>query len=573
MSVDIYDERDADVALAMLDPEPWGNAAWRAQIGPRDAYLRRDRPAFLQSVDPDWVHIDERRNVRLRLAGSDAMEAFETFIANEYGTFDCELLATREDRLALVRLFVTVADGDTGRSDVEALSIVDSGFDGRIVWSAAFDPDDLVGAYAALDERYVEVGGALYMNVMRDAFDARNWDAFATLFAPDCTFVDGLTMGWGPINIETFIDYMRSTVELAPDARMWNDHVRRRGNVHLSVGRTWGRHAGGAFEIAYLTVGVTDADDQLRHVETYDATDATKALARFEELAADAQAGNVAWHAAQRLMGEFERRDWPGVLGLLDPAFVYNDLRRGARLRLAGDDALLMFRTLIELDDFTWDEELIATRGDRLALRRIRTSFADGHAGPSEVVSLSLFECSANGLLTAQTVFDADDLATAYATLVARHAELVAEASGNAASRAAASFCDAVNRRDWDGLVALLAPTIDHMFHEQRLHTHGEEVLESYRILLSLDEISYERSLLATRGERLALTAHRLLFHDGQAGPAEVLSLMLHEVDQLGLISHVEGFAADDFAHAYAAIDARHAEIQAEAAGNGRSRP
>ena len=455
VSVDIYDERDADAALAALDPEPWANGAWRAQLRLRDAYLRRDRPAFVKSVAPDWVQIDERRNVRLRLEGDDAFEAFETFTASEHSTFDCELLATREDRLALVRLFVTVAYGATGRSEIELLSIVDSGYDGRIVWSATFDSDDLVSAYAALDERYVEIGGTQWAN--SDAFDARNWDALATLFASDCTFVDGRTNGWGPIDSETFVDYMRSIVELAPDARMWNDHVRRRGNVHLAAGRVWGTHAGGEFEIAYLTVGVTDAIDKLHHVETYDVTDGTRALARFEELAAaesDEPFANAAWRTSAARADAINARNWDAYTALVAPHVENDDRRAGVALVTRGDEAMAVYRYLFTLDQCRVEHALVATRDDRLALIRATVAFEDGAAGPSEVVSLTVLEHDDSGLLTTMVMFD--DLGNAFDELDARHVALGDNPWG-------ATLRHAFDARDWDTFASIFTPdcTID----------------------------------------------------------------------------------------------------------------
>jgi hypothetical protein len=134
-----------------------------------------------------------------------------------------------------------------------------------------------------LDAAYVAQGGP-DLSTMRRSFEARDWDAFAAEFAPDCTMADDRTAGCGDIDRDTFIDYQRSVVKLAPDARLWVDYTRRQGNLAISAGRAFGTRDGGRWEIPFVTVGRVGPDGAGTHLENYELTDFAVALRRFEEL-------------------------------------------------------------------------------------------------------------------------------------------------------------------------------------------------------------------------------------------------------------------------------------------------
>jgi hypothetical protein len=66
--------------------------------------------------------------------------------------------------------------------------------------------------------------------------------------------------------------------------------------------------------------------------------------------------------------------------------------------------------------------ELLATRGERLALQRMRLQGSDGDTGPSEVEFLQVIEADASGQRSAGIAFAPDDLDGAYAELEERFA-------------------------------------------------------------------------------------------------------------------------------------------------------
>ena len=134
----------------------------------------------------------------------------------------------------------------------------------------------------------------------------------------------------------------------------------------------------------------------------------------------------MATGAALALAEAQARGDRPGVEALLDPRYVNIDLRRGVRLRLEGDEAVDLHRLAASLSETRHERTPVAVRGDLLVLTRNRIRFvgSDADVGDAEVVSLALTECSPDGRIVAQTVFDLDDTDRALAALDARFEEL-----------------------------------------------------------------------------------------------------------------------------------------------------
>ena len=129
--------------------------------------------------------------------------------------------------------------------------------------------------------------------------------------------------------------------------------------------------------------------------------------------------------------------------------------------------------------------------------------------GPAEVESLTLVEVDDLGRFTREVVWDIADVAAAYAELDRASADHAAPRA-NAAWRASEAMVAAVDARDWTRVLSLLAP--DFVSDDRRtgiaMVTTGEEALSAYRAMSVLDDYEERRTLLATRGEHLALDAH-----------------------------------------------------------------
>jgi class 3 adenylate cyclase/ketosteroid isomerase-like protein len=575
-----YDEEDARSALAALDAgrrpvedvvAEWSqNEAWRAAERLRDAANRRDLEALLDTLDPEYVNPDHRPVVRLHSTTTSARDAYRTLFTLDEFRFERELLATRGERLALSRELIWMVDGVSGPSEVETVSVLESGPSGRLISVTMFGPDDVTAALDLLDARYVEMGQG-DLGMMRRSFDARDWGTFATLFAPDCTIGDYRNAGWGDVDRDTFVDYQRSIVALAPDTHLWIDHTRARNGVVLSTGRAFGTHDGAPFEISFVTVGVVGPDGASRHFESYELADFELVQRRFDELAGEHSEGHVAENLMSRTLQQscaaLNRRDWQAFIDFHAPGFVFNDDRPGIRVRQEGEAALDTYAMLLAFKEFTWERTPIATRGERLVLTRNRAWWIVGESGPSEIESVSMLECNGDGLIVSETGVDPSELDAAYAAVDARHAELLAEEKGNSAWRAALRVDDATSRRDWEALTATLAPGFVHAEALNQLVRHGDDALAAYRVLFTLDEYSTRRTLVATRGDRLALMRVLTTLHDGVSGPAEFDAFTVCEVNDDGLLVRIDTHLPDERI-AYAMLDARHAELLADAEGN-----
>src|SRR5439155_12702618 len=167
-----------------------------------------------------------------------------------------------------------------------------------------------------------------------------------------------------------------------------------------------------------------DEHNKLVRSDMYDPEQLDQARARFAELAAPAPSAEPFANAATRALRAFERcwraRDWNGVRATYHPAHRMDDRRPLMRLAVAGDDFFANERMLFDDTASEWQGELLATRGERLALFRVQFTATIGGSGPMEVEALDLVEVDAAGLRTALVVFDPDALDAAYTELDAR---------------------------------------------------------------------------------------------------------------------------------------------------------
>jgi hypothetical protein len=430
--------RDVDGARGELDrsqqdrsgqpdaTEWFANAAWRAEQQQVAAANERSWESYVETLAPDFEYHDNRLGLQIHAAGDERLDSARVFFALDNVAWEHSLVAARDDRLALTRNYISFVDGAAGRSEVETLTITECDAEGRVVASVVFDADDMTSAFDELDRRHVALGGNPLSATLRHAVAARDWELLASVFAPDCTFVDHRTAGWGVVGPHEFVDYQRVIGELAPDTRIWIDHSRSQGNVHLSTGRVSGTQTGGGWEIAYVTVGVTSPDGRSTTVEVYNLADVAIARARFDELVAAANEpfGNSAWRTAAAQVRAINVQDWEAFVATLAPDGQVDDRRKGLVLVYRGREATELHRTSFTLDHCRMERTLLATRGEHLALVETTVTFEDRHAGEAEVVCLVVLEVDDRGHLVTQVTLDADRLETAYKELDARYVAL-----------------------------------------------------------------------------------------------------------------------------------------------------
>jgi hypothetical protein len=573
-----FDGHELDLAYELLDArhaelvEPPANLAWRGARAGRDALNRRDWDGFLATIGPDFSYSDLRNGILLKLEGEDARHTFRLMVELDECEFHRTLLATRGEYLALGRDRVEFSDREAGQSVVETLVLVECGPDGLTRSSTGLDLNDLDAAYSALDARYAELqrdDGNLAWRCalrMRDALVARDWDGFLSMLAPDIVF-DEARQGvrlrhTGDEALATW----RFTLQL--DAFDWERSLLATRGEQLALTRDRisfvDRDAGPAV-VEMIGLVECTPDGRLLGVTALDLDGLATARAALDARYAELQAGegNRAWNAHQRLIDALNRRDLDEVRRVVDPEFVGVEIRPGSRLRITGDEFVEAVAWLRANDEFCATTELLATRGPNVALTRDIHGFASGIIGPSELALLCIVETGPDGRVRGHTSFDVDDLDRAYAVLEARDAELVPE---TAATRAVRRRCAAVNRRDWQGVLATLAPGYVYVDQRFLLRCEGDDALSHLRDMFELDECSWEQTPITTRGDRLVLLRTRTSFLKGASGPSEVASMTLVECDRDGRILVHTGLDPDDLDGAYAALEARFAELEGNAA-------
>jgi class 3 adenylate cyclase/tetratricopeptide (TPR) repeat protein len=137
----------------------------------------------------------------------------------------------------------------------------------------------------------------------------------------------------------------------------------------------------------------------------------------------------------------------------------------------------------------------------------------------------------------------------------------------NAASRSQTRFENCWRARDLEGIVAVYQPTVVMDDHRSLVGVAlaGESFFDNLRYLFSNPSIEWNSTLLATRGDRLALFRHCLTGELGDRGAFGAEHLAVIEVDGEGRCTAVALFDPD-------AIDAARAELDGRySGGEGRA--
>ncbi len=200
------------------------------------------------------------------------------------GGTTAELIATRGDRLALLRVHPDGDEPPGGPQATVRIELVEVDDTGRRIAGHAFRPDELDAAHAELDARYAAGDAAPYpqagvLLAFCRAFATRDWTALATLLAPEIVVNDHRLLGWEPLRgPSAYVDAVRSLVDLAPDTRLRIDHVRMAEHGALCVTTWTGSREGGAFETPSVTVFRLDEHGRPRQFDQYEVEQLAEAL-------------------------------------------------------------------------------------------------------------------------------------------------------------------------------------------------------------------------------------------------------------------------------------------------------
>ena len=431
---ELFDEADLSTARARFDelrrPIPrLENATSQAYERLQAHYAAGAWDAIAETLADD-IYMNDRR----RVVGAGVRRGRDDAIADMRSTANLgitnvmpTILATRGDRLVLVRASYSVLDQARDQYLTEVLNIFETDADGRIAAGVVFDSDDIDAAFEVLDARYLAGEAAPYARVWQSATDILNavnrherGPAVADLAYTDHRRIPFVDKDFGRAVSELW--------DLVPDARY------RVTTVHALAA-----HA----VVASLVIGGTDvhgselqwartilfvADGQ--RLEVFEEDDVDVALRRFEELRPRTrQLANAASRAYNHQKAAFAARDWDALAAILAEEVCHDDRRRvvNSGVRRGRDAVTEEIAGILEIGVKGVTTDTIATRGENLVLSRAQTWGRDQGPEAFHTDVVDIVETDAEGRIVARVVFDPDDIDAAFEEVDARY--LVGEAA------------------------------------------------------------------------------------------------------------------------------------------------
>jgi hypothetical protein len=456
--LDVYEEDDIATALAQFEElrpqtQQLENTATRIYERLLAYFAAREWDVFSQLLADDFFSDDRRRVVGVGVRhGREAHIADMRAIA-EVGVenITSTVIATREARLVLTRVRFFGRDQRPEAFHTEVLEIVETNADERTLAVVTFDRDDIAAAFEELDARYLAGEAAAQSHtwsVITRAYAAFNRRELPPT-TPDWVNVDhrrGTSFASG--EMPALLDVAWN---LTTDLSNSIEAVHRLDDLAAVVTNTSHETSqeGFAAEWRVITV-VTVEGDMLSRCEVFDEADIDAALARFEELHPHApRLENAASRVYERLWGRFMARDWEAVAETIAHDIVDDDRRRvlNAGLRCGRDAEVQNLHAVAELGVTNVTPNVIAVRGERLALCRVRLSTRDQEPGAFTSEVLRIVEVDAEERIVFVVLFDVDDIEAAIEELDARY--LAGEAADHAQTWSAIAGAYArLNRRE-----------------------------------------------------------------------------------------------------------------------------
>ena len=447
---EVFDETDLDAAIARFDqlsrPAPrLENAASQVNERLLACFSAREWEAFAGILAEDITTEDRRRAVNAGVRQDRDAEIRDFRSAADLGVTHAtsNTIATRGERLALTRSRYSHNVEDSAAFSADLLGIVEINADDRIEAWVTFDLDDIDDAIAELDARYLAGEAAAH---------AHTWSVVATAYAgfnrrelsastPEWVSIDHRRgAGFAPGDINA---YIQAAWDDSPDTKIYIDAVHRLSKIGAVVTHLARGISQEGFDAEWRDVHVLAVEgDVLSRSELFDEADLDAAIARFDELGRPApRLENAASRASDRYFERVGARDWDAVAGELAVDYYTDDRRHIVGGAIHGRDAeIASVRVQADLGVTHVASTVIAVRGERLALSRVRYSGRNQESEAFVAEMLIVFEINADGRFAAAVAFDLDDFDAAIAELDARYLVGEAAAHGDTWSTLATAF-------------------------------------------------------------------------------------------------------------------------------------
>jgi hypothetical protein len=549
---EVFDEADLDAALARFDElqaqaPRLENAATQMEQRFNACFAARDWAAMAEVLSDDLLVDDRRRVVNAGVRrGRDAEIASERAVADVGVTnYRRTVIAIRGGRLALSGY--SISDGWSG---TKVLCVSEINAENQIGARVVFDADDIDAAFAELDARYLAGEAAVH---------AHTWSVIARecvrfnrreLPAADWVTVDHRPM----ITIDTsdLLANIRATWDLMPDISIRIEAVHRLSSFGAVV--TYAAYGtspeGLAAEWRMIQLLTVDGD-RIDRCEIFDETDLDAARARFDELTRQGRRlKNTATRVQECVFSFIASGDWHAVAQTTAENVSVDDRRRVVNAGVLHGRNANIASTHATVDvGFTMKMVgAIATRGEHLALIRVRVSGPDPETIQND--ALSIVEIDADERIARNVVFDLNDFEAAMAELDARYVAGEAAAHANTWS-VIAGATSGFNRHE-------LPPTTRdpvYIDHRPLMSIEGVDLAASLRAVwdITADVSVYIEAV--HRLNELGCVITQVLKMTSQEGfDAEVRMIQLQTTDG-DLISRFEVFDEADLDAALARFD------------------
>ncbi len=431
---EVFDEADIGAALAKFDqlsqPAPQlKNAATRVYERLEAYFAARDWDAITEMLSDDHYSDDRRRIVNAGIRHGRDVEIANMKAGFDVGTNNIKSveIATRGAHLALSRSRFSGRDQRPEAFQTEVLNIVEIDADERITAFVTFDLDDIDAAIAELDARYVAGEAAAYSHtwsVIAQAYAALNRRRLSAT-TPDWRSIDHRR--FGTVEANALTANIRAWWDITSEARINIEAVHRLTDfgavITHATHATWQEGVG--IESREISILMVDGD-RINRCELFDEADLDTALARFRELHPQTRRRleNTASQVDQRFWRYFPARDWDAMAEILSDDFSLDDRRQvlSAGIRQGRDTEIENLKVMADvIGGVNITSNAIATRGKRLALRRLRFSGQDQEPEAFYNEMLGVVEINADSQLSAHVVFDPDDIGAAFDELDARY--------------------------------------------------------------------------------------------------------------------------------------------------------
>lgn len=432
-----FDVEDLDAATAELDaaharfeaehpiPRRLGNKAAHVFEEEWSHFAARDWDALAALVADDYVGVDHRRVVSAETQRSRDAVVRDLQAAAEvgFGISMVSAIAIRGQRLVLARVRASGSHPDAIQND--ALNVVEIDADDRIANVDTFDLEDIDAAIAQLDARYLAGEAAPYAatwSVVTGTFASISRREFPAM-APDCATADHRRVATFARN--QLPAYIRAGWDIGQNITTYVDAVHRleeRGAVvsYVAHGKSHEGFDGEWHEVALVTV----EGSLVNRCELFDEADLQTALANFDQLSRPVpRLENTATQTRERLQACFGTRDWEAMSEILAEDISTEDRRRpvNAGTRQGRNAVLEEMSATLEIGVESLTADIIATRGDRLALCRTQTWGRDKRPEAFHTDVFDVIEVNADGQLRARIIFDLDDIDAAFGELDTRY--------------------------------------------------------------------------------------------------------------------------------------------------------